>query len=153
MYHTEFLFVSSCFIRVRILSRRVWRKALSRFQLMIFVFLHQLQKSQEFLARRLVVVSANNKPCGELLQRDFLKGKNRWDPIGRLRNEGLRARHPSDGATAHVWRVFSKRGGGGKLERLEERLSPGAGILSRKLPTIIFLCIWALRPWTGTFPR
>ena len=68
---------------------------------MIFVFLHpKLQKSQEFLARR-VFVCSKQETLRRVVSERLLEGKNRWDRIGRLRNEGLRARHPSDGATAH----------------------------------------------------
>ena len=107
---------------------------------MIFVFLHpKLQKSQELLARRLFVCSKQQTLRIVVAER-LLEGENRWDRIGQLRNQGLRARHSPDGGAVH-FRGRSTNRGSRELERLEERLSPGAGILSSKLPTIIFLCI------------
>ena len=72
---------------------------------MFFVFLHpKLQKSQEFLARRLFVCSKQQTLRIVVAER-LLEGENRWDRIGQLRNQGLRARHSPDGAAVHLYRV------------------------------------------------
>ena len=68
---------------------------------MIFVFLHpKLQKSQELLARRLFVCS--KKQTLRIVVAERLEGENRWDRIGQLRNQGVRARHSPDGAAVHL---------------------------------------------------
>ena len=81
-------------------------------RLMSFVFFHPKFKLQEFLARRLFV-AANNKSCGSLLQSDSLSGKKQMGPD----------------------RMASKS----RTSRIEGRLGSGRGILSRQLPTIVFL--------------
>ena len=104
---TKFLFVSSCFICVCILSRRVWMKEFLRFQstddlcMYFFILSPKLQKSQEFLARRLFLCSKQQIFRIFAAER-FLEGEKKWDRIGHLRNEGLRARHPSDSAAIHL---------------------------------------------------
>ena len=123
-------------------------------RLMFFIFFHPKFKLQEFLARRLFVCSKQILATDLCCRATRWVGKNRWDRIGWRRNQGLPARHSPDGAAVHFRGLPSTNRGSRELERLEGRLGSGRGILSRQLPTIVFLWIdLTLRPVVGTGER